>query len=86
MTKTIPRLTYVAVVPRGRLVREWAYIKAGHYTNYIQPHLEAVENAVKANEDKLPQHNNTLDPEDAEVVRSQQHDAVRKVSPLPRAC
>jgi len=69
---------------RRRLVEEWGYIKPGHYTNYIQPHLQSVAASLKNLEDKLPAHKNSLDSEDADVIRSQQHDAVIKVSTLPR--
>lgn len=69
---------------RGRLVKDWAYARPGHYANYIKPHLGHTEGAVTTMEGLLPAHNNTLDPKDVEVVRAQPHVSVRKAStPLP---
>lgn len=61
-------------------MKEWAYAKPGHYSNYMKPHVRKVAADVQKIQDELPPHNRELDPEDKEVLLAEQHESIRAVS------
>lgn len=65
-----------------RQVKDWSYVKTGHYVNYIKPHLQRVAQRVTRTEDELPHHSRELDPEDKKVLLSEPVDSMRQVRPL----
>ena len=64
-------------------MKEWAYIKPGHYSFYIKPHLQKVEASVNSKERELPEHCPELDDDDKEILLAEQHPSIRNVSQLP---
>eukprot|EP00903_Cladosiphon_okamuranus_P009540 g9087.t1 len=60
-------------------VKDWAYVKIGHYSSYIKPHLQKVEASVNSKERDLPEHCSQLDPDDKKILLAEQHTSIRNL-------